>query len=80
MSGSSLDAHMLDVGKCLSIEGRINERHLFSRWEVHRDGKYTASSRLVDGRVSVWVWVWNAIIHEIDPLGRICVASPFNRM
>ena len=25
-----------------------------------RDGKYTASSRLVDGRVSVWVW--NAVI------------------
>ena len=41
---------------------------------------YTASSRLVDGRVSVWVWVWNAVIHEIDSLGRTCVASHFYQM
>ena len=41
---------------------------------------YSASSRLVDGRVSVWVWVWNAVIHEIDPLGRTCIASDFHRM
>ena len=41
---------------------------------------YTASSCLVDGRVSVWVWVWNAVIHEIDPLGITCVASHFYQM
>ena len=39
------------------------------------DGKYTASSRLVDGRVSVWVW--NAVIYEIvlSFLKRIRVTS-----
>ena len=30
--------------------------------------------------MSVWVWIWNAVIHEIDPLGITCVASHFYQM
>ena len=68
MSGSSLGANVWDVVGgglivCLTEGGSTSVTY-------SRDGKYMASSRLVDVRVSVWVWVWNAVIHEIDPLGR----------
>ena len=78
VSGSSLGANVWDVVGgglivCLTEGGSTSVTY-------SRDGKYTASSRLVDGRVGVWVWVWNAVIHEIDPLGRTCVASHFYQM
>ena len=76
VSGSSLGANVWDVVGgglivCLTEGGSTSVTY-------SRDGKYTSSSRLVDGRVSVWVR--NAVIHEIDPLGRTCVASHFYQM